>query len=178
MLQLTRPLRVGHTTPPCTASTVITRLRRFTPEPQDSEHTDHAVHGDTTQSTGHCCAWHDWVLDSAGQATPPKFADTCTLLCLVWDPPPQVLEQAFQVPHEDTTQSIGQCWVWQARLSLLDGQATPPSETAVVTLRVRAWLPVPQVTEHADQLLKSLMTQSTGQLCELQSWDCCKSGQT
>jgi hypothetical protein len=88
------------------------------------------------------------------------------------------LEQAFQVPHEDTTQSIGQCWVWQARLSLLDGQATPPSETAVVTLRVRAWLPVPQVTEHADQLLKSLMTQSTGQLCELQSWDCCKSGQT
>ena len=127
---------------------------------------------------GHAWDLQAWVSTREGQATPPKFADTCTLRMRFWDPPPQVLEQAFQVPHEDTTQSIGQCWVWQARLSLLDGQATPPSETAVVTLRVRAWLPVPQVTEHADQLLKSLMTQSTGQLCELQSWDCCKSGQT
>jgi len=89
-----------------------------------------------------------------------------------------VREQAAHSPHAYITQSIGQGWVWHERLSLADGQTTPPSDADVVTLRERDWLPAPQLTEHVVQPPKLLMVQSTGQFCELQLCVCDKSGHT
>ena len=85
-------------------------------------------------------------------------------------PPPHDAVQSPQALQPVTTQSIGQAWVLHSRVSDACAQATPPCCDAVVTERVRIWLPVPHVSEHEVQPLHAVWTQSTGHAASLQ--DC------
>jgi hypothetical protein len=51
--------------------------------------------------------------------------------------------------------------VLHAWLSISAGQAMPPFAAGVVTVRVRVWVPPPQVAEQVDQSLQGLTAQST-----------------
>jgi hypothetical protein len=84
-----------------------------------------------------------------GHTTPPKATWVVTERDLVLDPVPHVLVQRPYLDQPETLQSIGQAKVLQFLFSAVDGQFTPPYAALVRTERVRRFVPVPQVFEHA-----------------------------
>jgi hypothetical protein len=116
----------------------------------------------TWQSTG-----HPWVLQGSlsvreGQALPPLLGCTVTVRERVCVPPPQLFEQAPQLPNPLTWQSTAHPWVLQGSLSVRAGQALPPFFGCTVTVRERVCVPPPQLFEQALQLPNPLTWQSTG----------------
>ncbi len=77
-----------------------------------------------------------------------------------------------QLPHAPTqsTGHKGELHDCDAVVPLLVEQATPPFATAVVTMNVRDWLPLPHVVEHVPQLPHA-PTQSTGHKAVLHDCD-------
>jgi hypothetical protein len=152
--------------PPLAAGVVTVRVRVWVPPPQVAEQVDQSLQGLTAQSTGIGHAWvlHVWVSVSAGQAIPPLAGWVVTVRVRVCIPPPQAAEQADQSLQGLTAQSTGttHAWVLQSWLSVRAGQAIPPLAAGVTTVRVRCWVPPPQVFEQVVQALQALTTQSTG----------------
>ena len=68
-------------------------------------------------------------------------------------PVPQVLVQAVQAVQAVTTQSTGHRLVAQLWMSPWLGQTAPPWAACTFTLRLRDWVPLPQVFVHVLQLL-------------------------
>jgi len=86
-----------------------------------------------------------------------------------WKPLPHDLVQVDHGSHAETAQWTGHGPASHDLLSAAVGHSLPPSVTRVVMKRVRRCVPVLHVTEHSDHEDQLLMTQSTGQLCVLQS---------
>ena len=78
------------------------------PVPQVAEQVLKAVQADCTQSTGQASSLQLRVSSRVGQTTPECSALVVTERVRDWEPPPQVLEQAFQADQEETEQSTGQ----------------------------------------------------------------------
>ena len=84
------------------------RVREVAPVLHVTEHSDQAVHGVMTQSTGHACTLHLFVSAEWGQALPPCAGMRATLRVRALLPPPHVVVQPVHVPQSDTLQSTGQ----------------------------------------------------------------------
>jgi hypothetical protein len=78
-------------------------------------------------------------------------------------PPPHVLVQVEYGVNMDTRQWIGHGPRSHSLLALVAAHATPPSAAAVTTLRVRVWVPLPQVSVHAPYVPHGESSQSRGQ---------------
>jgi hypothetical protein len=71
--------------------------------------------------------------------------------------------QGLQFDHADITQWTGHGTSTQLRLSVLSaGHATPPFEAWRKILRLRCWVPGPQLTLQSDQVLFTCVMQSSG----------------
>jgi hypothetical protein len=89
----------------------------------------------------------------------------------VWEPEPQVLEQVDQAAQPDTEQWTGHGPTLQVWVLAKVGQAEPPWAASAETLRVRDWLPPPQVLVQVDQAVQPETTQSFGHDTMLHSRD-------
>jgi len=147
------------------------------PEPHVLEHAVQAAHS-TTQSMGHMrSCWHELVALSAGQALPPKAAERVTMRLHVLVPVPQGeksvpcgLEHAEQSLHVDTSQSTGHGSVLHACTCSTDCPSHDwPPKLACVMVRVRVWLPTPQLLVHDPHEPQAVTLQSMGQ-SELEHW--------
>jgi hypothetical protein len=152
--------------PPFDAGVVTVRLRVWVPPPHIAEQVDQSLQALTAQLTGVGHAWvlQGWLSLRAGQARPPPDGWVTTVRVWVWVPPPQDSLQVDQSLQALTAQSTltTQAWVLQSWLSLRAGQARPPFDAGVTTVRVRCWVPPPHVFEQTDQSLQALTAQSTG----------------
>ena len=115
----------GHSSPPWAAAVFTTKVRDWTPVPQDLEQAVQAFQV-STQSMG-----QGWVLQSrrdqgVGQARPPWAARLTTERVLDWTPPPHFSVQVFQADHMETLQSMGHAKVLQVVVALRVAQRTPP----------------------------------------------------
>ena len=122
---------------------------------------------DTAQSIGHGAAPHtaDSVSAAAlGHGVPPCSAAVVTVRLRACVPPPHVTEHASNAPHTLSTHATGHGCALHACASTSDAHAAslPPYAAAVVTLRVRVWLPPPQSTLHAPNGPQTDVAQSTG----------------
>ena len=104
--------------PPLAAAAATTRFRCRLPLPQEAEHFDQLLQGETLQSTGHSKLLQrlSWV--NTPQAFPPcngvrntlrerrrKMVPTMTSMsCDGW----HVMGHSPQAPHRETAQSLGQ----------------------------------------------------------------------
>ena len=102
------PVRNGHLAPPLAATVVTVRERVLTPLAQLLEHSLQEDHLEVTQSTGQALVLQERFWLAAPQALPPWAAARVVARYLDWEPLPQVLEQAVQLPQADCTQSTGQ----------------------------------------------------------------------
>jgi hypothetical protein len=154
-----------HDKPPNAAAVLTENARASVPPPHVLVHPAHPLHA-PTQSTGHdtaalqvCdCVLPDSPPYEVVQDTPPNDAAVDCVNALTWLPPPQVNEQAPQVPQAPT-QSTGH----ETALQVCDCvppfsapnvavQDTPPAVAGDDCINVRAWLPPPQVNEQVPQL--------------------------
>ena len=113
------------------------RERVLDPLSQVLVHADQMPNAVCTQSTGQASSLQLRVSSRVGQTTPECSALVVTERVRDWEPPPQVLEQAFQADQEETEQSTGQAPALQDWVCERAGQAAPPWAAAVVTVRVR-----------------------------------------
>jgi hypothetical protein len=152
--------------PPFEAGVVTVRVCVWVPPPHIAEQADQSLQALTMQLTGVGHAWvlQAWLSLKAGQAVPPPEGWVTTVRVRVWVPPPQVSLQVDQSLQALTAQLTGttHAWVLQSWLSVRAGQAMPPFDAGVTTVRVRCWVPPPQVFEQTDQSLQALTAQSTG----------------
>jgi hypothetical protein len=157
----------GHEAPLHCASVVTVRVCVRVPLPHVTEHDDHVDQPLTTHDTGQQPKPQLDVSESSGQAAPPLAGCTVTVRVrvLVADVP-HVAEHAPHALHSDTSQCTGggghapsehACW------SLAEPVHGPPHDAGVVMLRVRVWVPLSQVTEHADHAVYADHTQLLGQ---------------
>merc|ERR1719310_145219 len=79
-------------------------------------------------------------------------------------PPPQAFVQGVQVVQESSSHFREQASVWQSRMSVKCGQATPLPIGLSVTTLFRSWTPPSHLAEHEDQLDHIDTWQSFGQI--------------
>jgi hypothetical protein len=103
-----------------------------------------------------------------GQVAPPLAASLEMVRERDWEPEPQVLEHSVQAVHLETTQSTGQAFLPHSCVWDETPQALPPLAAMRVVVRVRIWVPVPQVLEQVLYLDQAPWTQSTAQAAVLQ----------
>ena len=103
------------------------------------------------------------------QATPPKALiwSMARRLTCVPSLVPQVTEHWLQPVQPPMEQSIGQLWKLQSCDSERAGQAAPFSTCVSVMLRVRLWVPPPQLFVHVSQSDQSLTRQCSSHVCVL-----------
>ena len=142
------------------------RLRLCVPVPHDLVHVDHALKADVAQWTGQGPWLHGCVSAVCGQALPPCRGAVLTRL-RDWKPAAHDVEHVDQALNETSTQSTGQLWALQARVSAECGQALPPSVGSTVA-RLRFCEPVPQDLVHVDQAPNAGTLQSTAHAATLQ----------
>jgi hypothetical protein len=118
---------------------------------------------------GHACWLHtrSWRL---GHATPSCKAQVVTTKLRSWLPPPHVVVQSVHGCHSKTQSTGHSTGPAQSVSSTRSGQRLPPCLGVTVMVRVRAWMPGPQSTEHASHEAQALTTQSIGQRCSLHAW--------
>ena len=154
----------GHALPPMKVDVVTTRLRCCIPPPQLKEHVPQVPHEPTMQSTGHeIFTLHTLLPVNVGHAPPPCRFVCTTLRERCWSPPAHDREQPDQELQLLITQCTGHGCEPHTCVSEKSGQDFPPAAMATTKLRVRMLKPPPQVREHADQALKEVTSQSTGQ---------------
>ena len=108
------------------------------------------------------------VLDAvdAGHALPPKCG-ACVTRVRICKPVPHDTEQLPQLSDQAVAlQSTGHCAVLQVRVSLACGHSAPPF-AGCTRVRLRTWVPVPQLFEHTLNPAHCSMLQSVGQSCAL-----------
>jgi hypothetical protein len=170
-------LEAAHATPPLDTGVATGRERTWVPVlPQLTEQAPHAPQVPIVQSTGHSAVPHACVSESAGHTIPPYTLAMFMLRERPCDPVPHVLEQEPQLPHDDTTQSIGQACVLHGCTADVAGQSTPPCAAAVVTVRTRVCTPLPQVCEQKPHAAHADIVQSTGQGSGLQASEASSAG--
>ncbi len=97
-----------------------------------------------------------------GHATPPFAAATVTVRVCVWMPEPHDEEQAPNTPNALTTQLTGHACVLHDWMSVNGGHTAPPFAATTVTVRVRVYLPLPQLSVHELNAPHALTAQSIG----------------
>jgi len=117
------------------------RERVCAPEPHDCVHGVHAIHSDTTQSTGQASLAHDCVSCRYGHTLPPLSACARTERERLCEPPPQVDEHAVHWVYAVTVQWTGHGLEPQGCTSLSGPQVMPPLADAVMMVRDRVWEP-------------------------------------
>ena len=132
------------------------------PPPQVAEQALQEDHAVTTQSMAQGWVLQACVLVNTGHAAPPKAGKVVTIRFLDCVPPPHTAEQLLQLDQALTTQSIGQGWLLHDCVSVNTGQACPPLDAGVTTVRIRDCVPPPQTAEQVPQLDQAVTTQSTG----------------
>lgn len=104
-LQLREPTRLGQALPPYAAALLTTRARTCVPPtPHETEHLLHALYPDTVQSNGHGCALQLSLSIRFGHSRPRLLAAVKTERVRSLEPPPQLLVQAVQRVHSETSQ--------------------------------------------------------------------------
>lgn len=151
----------GQAMPPYAADTSTERTRCCTPSPpHEREQAFHAVNAVTAQLMGQEWVLHCLCSTRGGQLFPP-----CRMLRAIsrrrlCEPTPHVAEQVDHTTgHADTAQSTGQAESLQLCGCLRKGQTWPPFLEVVVMVRVRSWVPLPQVLSHTDQGVQPLTSQ-------------------
>lgn len=132
------------------------------PVPHVLEHALHAPNELAMQSMGHGLMLHTTDSDRAGHSLPPSQFASSTLRDRLRQPLPQVTGQALQLLQDCTVQSTGQWRVLQERVADSSGHGLPENAAGRITMRLRVCEPVPQVSEHKDQLAQPVTTQPTG----------------
>ncbi len=155
----------GQSLPPFWGGVITVRRRVRVPPPHLTLHSLQSPNSLTTQSTG---TGHGWVLHSrvsvnGGHSLPPLEGGVTMTPVRDCFPPPH---GSLQGPKSGnlTTQStgIGHGMIMQGRVSSSAGQAAPPFDAGVTTVRVRFWVPGPQAALQVLQSVKALTLQSTG----------------
>jgi hypothetical protein len=93
------------------------RLRDCAPPPHDLLHADHALNDDTAQCSGQACSLQLRASRRFGHSTPPKLTSVTGLRERSCEPTPHDMEQVDQALYSDTTQSSGQLFALQSRVS-------------------------------------------------------------
>ncbi len=166
--QFTDSLSDGHGVPPLAVARVVVRVRDLLAvAPHVAVHADHCAHCDTSQSTGgsaHAGCMHAIVSDAVPAHEPPHDCVDCTLRVRVCVPAPHVTEQPDHAPNADHTQSTGQQPPLAVHASLsLSTSHEPPHDSADCLTRERERVPLPHVTEHAENAVHCPSTQLTAQ---------------
>lgn len=99
---------------------------------------------------------------------PPKSAGASTDRFLAWVPSPQLTEQGPEAPQAVQVQSTGQGFRLQFMVSLAEPSQVPPKAAKTTMLRLRSWLPMPQLCEQEPQLPHWPQEQFTAQEPRLQ----------
>jgi hypothetical protein len=178
VLQVLESPRLGQATPPWFTLRVIARARDWEPVPQDLEQAPQALKAETWQSTGQAVVPQAWRSSRVGHTKPPCMACWVTTRVRDWEPVPQVLVQVAQAVQADTAQWTGHGPTLQVWVLAKVGQAEPPWAASAETLRVRDWLPPPQVLVQVDQAVQPETTQSFGHDTMLHSRDSARAGQS
>jgi len=110
----------------------------------------------------------DCVSPACGHACPPWAAITSTGRVRACEPEPQLSEHCCHEPHWPTVQSTGHGAVEQACSWLVALHDVPPHMLVTAVLRVRIWLPPPQVYEQVLHVPHGVCEQWTGQHVSLQ----------
>ena len=122
------------------------------PPPHVTLQSVHAVHDDTTQSTGHTCALHAFSSVSSGQVVPLNCALVITSRFRCALPPPHDSEHVDHEDHEDVTQSTGHGEVLHTAVSSREGQVSPLNAGWTCTLRARDLKPPPHCALQSDHV--------------------------
>jgi len=135
-----------------------------------SSHWSLVVHAFPSSQASPKARKQSWISSRVGQSAPPCCGSIVTVRDRVCDPE-QESSRLVQVPHSPqalTSQSMGQGCSLHACVSVKgSGQAAPPQDAGVVTVKSRDWVPPPHSTlqvPHSDQV----PTQSTGTLVPAQ----------
>lgn len=163
----TDSVRLGQPAPAPIVSWRTVRVRPIVPVPHEAVHADHSLQADTTQSTA-----HGWLLQlsassNGGQAAPPFEAGTSTSRARWWDPPPHAAVQLPHGCHAPTVQSTGQGATLHAADSVSAGQAVPPFDASVTTVRECVIAPPPHVAEQGPNASHWETMHETGHACVL-----------
>lgn len=143
------------------ADTVTLRVRVAVPPPHDAEHVVQADHSVTAHAHAPCEHTRDSV--SSSHAAPPLADAVFTMRWRRWSPVPHACEHGLQFDQTLSTQSTAHAAGEHGSLSRSDGHAVPPHCASVVTVRWRARVPVPHVTEQLDHAAHCDTLQGTAQ---------------
>ena len=166
-----------HALPPCCWAVATLRDRTCVEPPHVTAHVVHALQSCKMQSTGQGVAPQDCSSTSAGHSAPPCIIHVVTLRKRRCEPPPpHEALHASHSPYSPTAQSIGHAAVLQSDSSVSVGHCTPPKPAATSMARERVCLPPLHERVHAPQSLHFDVTQSRGQLLELQPSVCVSDG--
>lgn len=163
LLQTRCPDEAGHLRPPFLGCVTTRRVLVWVPPPHFLLHAVQAFHELILQWTGQPLVRHDRDLARDGQPLPPYFGLVVILRVVFCVPPPQVFEHAGQPFHDDTAQSIGQCFELQTLVCLRLGHLTPPYLAETWMPLERVVLPPPHVLLHDAQDPHDETLQLTGQ---------------
>eukprot|EP01012_Entosiphon_sulcatum_P065558 TRINITY_DN9450_c0_g1_i5.p2 TRINITY_DN9450_c0_g1~~TRINITY_DN9450_c0_g1_i5.p2 ORF type:complete len:227 (-),score=11.44 TRINITY_DN9450_c0_g1_i5:4257-4937(-) len=169
-LQVRVSFKSGHATPPFDVSMITLRFLDIDPPPHTAVHGENSDHSVTVQSTGQGLLLQACSSLNCGHWLPPYCG--CTEMerwrtCL---PPPQLTEQFSHAPQLSTTQSIGHSCVLHGCVSVSEpAHSVPPYCAGVTTVRLRLWLPDPQVAVHVLQSVHDERVQLTGHGNSLQA---------
>ena len=151
-----------HVEPPLALLSVGDRALTCVPASHVVEQPDHCDQPVSWQSTGHACAEHARVSSRCAHGAPLYCGDTLTARDRCCEPPSHVALQAVHWPQAATTQSSGHSAALHVCTSDRNGQAYPPLEACVATLRDRVCAPPPHVVVHVSQPLHCVTTQCAG----------------
>jgi hypothetical protein len=138
-----RSISVGHSSPPWAASVSTSKVRDWTPVPQDLEQEVQEFQ-ECAQSMGQGWELQVTAVLREGQERPPYFWVLMTERVLELTPPPQRSVQALRPDQPETLQSMGQAWRLQVRVWRSVVQSAPPWAAELMTDLVRYMVPVPQ----------------------------------
>jgi hypothetical protein len=131
------------------------------PAPHVTVHGDHVDHSDTAHAHAACVHGCDSL--SASHAVPPFDGVTTTERVRRRSPVPHVCEHALQFDHMLSEQLTAHAAAEHGSLSDSDGHGEPLHIASVVTVRLRARVPLPHVTEHIAHADQFDVMQLTGQ---------------